>query len=257
MTPQTSLRTTHLLLGVQSLVVILLSINRLSSLTTGYVAPNEFLRWVDLNNMLILPLISTVAFYLLIKQMEIPGLVSTGSTGDFKTSERRLSAMYPSASKPVLALNLLFIVGVYLLAASYGDHEVTNYLHTRFCNPDNGTDLCRIVIFNDDEFSHWVFFTGFVLINVGVMLYQIVFPYPAKIGRGDAALLIGNGVFIGLGVFANLAFEVIGLDLYVVALLAALSFFLFWRRGAQPLFLYYSTAYGLGLVGTFLYKVLA
>lgn len=32
----------HILLGVQSLVIVLLSINRLSSLTTGYVAPNEF-----------------------------------------------------------------------------------------------------------------------------------------------------------------------------------------------------------------------
>ncbi len=231
-----SLRTTHLLLGVQSLVIILLSINRLSSLTLNYVAPNEFLRWVDLNNMLILPLISTVAFFLLIKHMEIPGPARDGRTHT--------------------ALNLLFIIGVYLLAASYGDHEVTNYLHHRFCLPDDGTPLCRIVIFNDDEFSHWVFFTGFVLINVGVMLYHIVFPYRPKLTRGDVAWLMLNGVFIGTGIFANLAFEVIGLDLYVVALLAALSFFLLWRKGHQPLFVYYATAYGLGLVATFLYKIL-
>ncbi len=133
---------------------------------------------------------------------------------------------------------------------------MTNYLHVRFCDPDDGSALCRIIIFNDDEFSHWVFFTGFVLINVGVMLYQVVFPYPAKVGKRDAALLIGNGVFIGLGVFANLAFEVIGLDLYVVSLLAALSFYLLWRKGAQPLFVYYATAYGLGLAATFLFKLL-
>ena len=235
MNPSRSLTRIHLLLGVQSLVVILLSINRLSNLTTGYVAANEFLRWVDLNNMLILPLISTVAFYLLIKHVEIPGPTRNGRTHT--------------------ALNLLFIVGVYLLAASYGDHEVTNYLHVRFCEPDDGSTLCRIVIFNDDEFSHWVFFTGFVLINAGVMLYQVIFPHPAKIGRGDVALLVANGVFIGAGIFANLAFEVIGLDLYVVALLAALSFYLLWRRGAQPLFVYYATAYGLGLLATFLYLI--
>lgn len=241
MKPSPSLRTTHLLLGVQSLVVILVSINRLSRLTTGYVAPNEFLRWVDLNNMLILPLISTVAFYLLSKHMEIPGSARDGRVHT--------------------ALNLLFIVGVYLLAASYGDHEVTNYLHQRFCLPDNNalggpsSALCRIVIFNDDEFSHWVFFTGFVLINAGVMLYQVVFPYPTKLGRGDIVGLMINGLFIGAGIFANLAFEVIGLDLYVVALLAVLSFYLLWRKGAQPLFVYYATAYGLGLVATFLYKL--
>src|SRR5690349_11195868 len=60
----------HGLLAVQSVVIILLSINRLSTLTLGYVAPNEFLRWVDFNNMLILPLISLVAFYLLKKHLQ-------------------------------------------------------------------------------------------------------------------------------------------------------------------------------------------
>lgn len=52
----------------------------------------------------------------------------------------------------------------------------------------------------------------------------------------------------------RVAFEVIGLDLYIVALLAALALGLLWRRGQQPLFIYYSTAYGLGLVATALYK---
>jgi hypothetical protein len=42
------LRPVHRLLGVQSLVVVLVSVNRLGSWTDGYVARNEFLRWVDL-----------------------------------------------------------------------------------------------------------------------------------------------------------------------------------------------------------------
>jgi hypothetical protein len=231
-----SLKRTHLLLSIQSLVVILLSINRLSTLTLGYVAPNEFLRWVDFNNMLILPLISAAASYLLIRDME--------------------GAEPAPRGRASLWLGLGFVAGVYLLAASYGDHEVTNYLHVRFCLPDDASDLCRIIIFNDDEFSHWVFFAGFVLINAAVMLYQLAFPYTGQLRRGDTALLIGNGVFIGLGIFANLAFEVIGLDLYVVALLAAFSCYLLWRRGRQPLFIYYSAAYGLGLAATFLYKLI-
>ena len=36
-------------------VVVLVSVNRLSALTLSYVAPNQFLRWVDLINMLPLP----------------------------------------------------------------------------------------------------------------------------------------------------------------------------------------------------------
>jgi len=99
----------HTLLGVQSLVAILVSINRLGTWTLGYVLPNEFLRWVDFNNMLVLPLISVVASYLLKKTIE------------YDSPQRE--------SGPHIAWNLVFIVGLYLLAASYGDHEVTNYLH--------------------------------------------------------------------------------------------------------------------------------
>lgn len=228
----------HALLAAQSVIVILVSINRLSALTLGYVAPNEFLRWVDLNNMLILPLASLVAFYLLKKQMEASGPALNGRWH--------------------FALNLAFIVGVYLLGASYGDHEVTNYLHARFCPNDEANTLCNIIIFNDDEFSHWVFFTGFVLVNAALMFLQVIFPHPAKLTTGDKLLLALNGLFIGAGIFANLAFEVIGLDLYVVALLAVIAALLLWRRGPrpQPLLLYYTVAYGLGLAATFVYKLI-
>ena len=70
----------------------------------------------------------------------------------------------------------------------------------------------------------------------------------------DSSLLLGNGFFVALGIFANLAFEQIGLDLYIVALLACLAAGLWWRYGRQPLFLYYVIAYWVGLIGTVLYK---
>jgi hypothetical protein len=228
---------THALLTVQSIVIVLLSINRLSTLTTGYVAENEFLRWVDLNNMLVLPLISLIAFYLLKKHLEYDSPAREG------TWHR--------------ALGLTFIVGAYLLGAGYGDHEVTNYLHVRFCLEDQASPLCRIIIYNDDEFSHLVFFAGFVLTNAALLLIQDLFPHPERLAPRDVALVVLNGVFIGLGVFANLAFEEIGLDLYVVALLAVLALALLWRRGRQPLMIYYTTAYWLGLVGTAAYKLFA
>jgi hypothetical protein len=233
-TVEPSLGWIHLLLLVQSVDVILVSINRLSTLTTGYVSANEFLRWVDFNNMLVLPLISMVAFYLVKKQIEYDSPARDGRWH--------------------LALNLIFLIGVYLLAASYGDHEVTNYLHIRFCAADETNVLCRIVIFNDDEFSHWVFFTGFVMVNAAVMFLQILFPYRGTVTTRDWAFLVINGLFIALGIFANLAFEVIGLDLYVVAILAVLALALLWRRGPQPLVIYYATAYTIGLIATAIYK---
>ena len=221
----------HLLLAVQSVVAILVSINRLGTWTLGYVLPNEFLRWVDFNNMLILPLISLVAFYLLKKTIEYNSPAREG--------------------RAHIAWNLVFIVGLYLTAASYGDHEVTNYLHVRFCDPDPGSDLCRIIIFNDDEFGHWVFFTGFVMVNGALLILQNIFPYGDQLTSADVGLLSFNALFLGAGILANLGFEEIGLDLYVVALLAILSAYLLWRRGRQPLFIYYAVAYWLGLIASF------
>ena len=88
-------------------------------------------------------------------------------------------------------------------------------------------------------------------------MWQALFPRDERLVLKDVLLLSLNGVFIGAGIFANLAFEQIGLDLYVVALLACLALGLLWRRGAQPLFVYYSVAYSLGLAATGLYKLMA
>jgi len=207
-----------MLLSVQSLVAILVSFNRLGTWTLGYVLPNEFLRWVDFNNMLVLPLISLVAFYLLKKTIE------------YASPERE--------GRVHMTVNLVFIVGIYLLAASYGDHEVTNYLHVRFCLNDSASDLCSIVIFNDDEFSHWIFFTGFVMMNSALLFLQNIFPHKKELSIKDIGLLIFNSLFLGAGIVANLGFEEIGLDLDVVALLAMISTYFLWRRGTQPLFIY-------------------
>lgn len=229
------MRRIHSLLTVQTVVVILLSVNRLSSLTLGYVAPNEFLRWVDFHNLLTLPLISLIAFYLLKATLE-------------GAHAARHSRFYH-------VVGLLFFVGIYLYGAGYGAHEVTNYLHTRFCLGATPSDICSIVIFNDDEFSHWVWFAGFAFINAALLFTQALFQQEQPAMRSDLAWLVVNGLFIALGIFANLAFEAIGLDLYVVLLLALLSIGAWWRYGRQPLFVYYTTAYGVGLVATAVAKL--
>jgi len=218
----------HSLLAVQSVVAILVSINRLGTWTLGYVLPNQFLRWVDFNNMLVLPLISLVAFYLLKKTIEYDSPMREGRNH--------------------LIINLVFIIGVYLLGASYGDHEITNYLHGRFCLTDSTSDVCRIVIFNDDEFGHWIFFTGFVMMNAALLYLQNLFPHKEQLTAKDIPLLIVNSIFLGAGILANLGFEEIGLDLYVVLLLALISTYFLWKRGRQPLFIYYTSAYWFGLV---------
>ena len=58
-----------------------------------------------------------------------------------------------------------------------------------------------------------------------------------------------------MGIFANLGFEALGLDLYVVLGLAVLAGWLLWRNGRQPLLVYYAVAYGVGLVLTAVYRL--
>jgi len=225
----------HILLGIQSIIGILVSLNRLGPWTLGYVLSNQFLRWVDLNNIL-LSLASLVALYLLKKTIEYDSPPREGGKH--------------------LAWNLVFIVGVFITAASYGDHELTNYLHQRFCSTETTSDLCRIIIFNDDEFSHWVFFTGFVMVNTAILFLQNIFPYREKISSSDIALLTLNALFLGAAILANLGFEEIGLDLYIVTLLALISTYLLWRRGRQPMFIYYTIAYWLGLMTSLIAQAL-
>ena len=232
MGPEISLKRLHAFLAVQTVVIVLGSINRLGTLTLGHVSSNEFLRWVDLVNMLPLPLLSLAGFFLLKRELET-------RYGQGRGAEARWEP----------ALQLVFLLGAYLLGVSYGIHEVTNYFHTRFCAGDRSS-LCRIVVFHDDEFSHWLFFAGFVMTNAALMFLQVVFPYGGEIRRGDRALIVFNALFIAAGIFANLAFEEIGLDLFVVALLAVVALYLMRRKGPQPLVVYYSVAYALGLVLT-------
>jgi hypothetical protein len=225
-----SRRRLHLLLSIQSGIIVLLSINRLSDATTRFVADNEFLRWVDLDN-LILAGATLITSYLLIRHLE------------YDTPRRDGTAHR--------ALGLAFLVGVCLYAASYGNHEVTNYLNVRFCGETIGvgSPACEIIAYHDDQFSHFLFFAGFTIINVAIMLTQVVFPDDRPSRAADTALLTVNALVVGAGIIANLGFEEIGVDLYVVAAVAILAVILLVRQPAQPLLRYYTIAFVVGLAG--------
>jgi hypothetical protein len=216
---------TRRLLAAQSGLIVLLSINRLGSFTHGFVAANQFLRWVELVNLL-LSLAGVVVTYLLLR------------------------AVQPAADR---LLDLTFVVGVWLYAAGYGDHETTNYLHERFC-PEPATDLCRIIAYHDDTFSHLLFFAGFIVLAVVVMAAQARHPDPRPLTRADHLSIVLNGLVVAAAVVANLAFEPVGLDLYVVAIVAATSIALLVRHRAQLILRCYTLAFTVGLLAAALIK---
>jgi hypothetical protein len=218
---------------VQSILLVLASINRLTDLTAGYAAPNQFLPWRAVIDMLVLPLASVIAIDLLRRTIRTDSL-ARGERAD-------------------TMLGLTFTVGVYLLAAGYGNHEVTNYLRLRYC-PEPTDQLCTIIIYNDNHFSHMVFFTGFVLVATSVMLLPVLFPLPPVTGWQVVPLGI-NAAVIGAAMFANLAFEEVGIDLAVVAVLALIAAALWWRHPREPLFVYYALAWWSGLLATGIFKL--
>ena len=214
----TDRRRIHLLLAVNSLLIVVVSVNRLSSLTLAFVAPNQFLRWTDLLN-LVLGYGAVLVTYLLLRA------VHSGSNR---------------------SLDLAFVCGSYLYAVGYGDHEVTNYLHGRFC-PDTTSDLCRIITVNDDGFSHLLFFAGFIALAAVVMVAQATYPDPRSPSVPDTASAVVNGLFVAASVVANLAFEHTGIDLYVVGVTAVLAVILLIRHPQQILLRYYAVAFVPGL----------
>lgn len=94
------------------------------------------------------------------------------------------------------------------------------------------------------------------MVNTAILFLQNIFPYREKILSSDIALLALNALFLGAAILANLGFEEIGLDLYVVTLLALISTYLLWQRGRQPMFIYYTIAYWLGLITSLIAQIL-
>ncbi len=87
------------------------------------------------------------------------------------------------------------------------------------------------------------------------MLTQVAYPTRAELHLGDDLLIAVNALFIGAGIFANLAVEEIGMDLYVVAIVAAFALVLLWRRPRLPILRYYTIAYLVGLMATAVAKL--
>jgi hypothetical protein len=220
-----SLRRLHVLLAVQSLLLVLASVNRLWDATDVAILPHGALRLVDVLNLLVLAPASVLAFQLLLEHV-----------------------LRGAPDRARRALRVAFVAAVYLFAASYGMHEAADYLHARFC-PSPGP-LCGIVGYQDDQLSHLLFFAGFAGIAATLLAAQAAAPESGPVRGRDRALVLVNAALVAAAIVANLAFEDIGLDLFVVAAVAVLALVLLLRRGPRPLILYYASAYTAGLLVT-------
>jgi uncharacterized membrane protein YhdT len=235
------MRRLHYILTGLTLVIVVLSLNRLTGWAIGYLQPHDFLRWLDFNAMLLIPIATVALYYLLMRDVRGHGRFRSG--------------------RWMVGLELVFITGVVLYAVSSGDHETTNYFHERFC-ADQMTSprLCAAIIYHDDTFSHWLYYAGVVLLSVALLGIERLRPrIVAMRGRDLAAVLVNAGL-IAAGIFANLAFEPARIDLVAFTVLAvvAVGALITARNwaGRLPVTVYMAAAYGAGLVATGAYKLL-
>ncbi len=164
-----------------------------------------------------------------------------------------------AGAKLFLGLELLLLTGIYLCAAGSGDHEVTNYLNTRFCAGGKAQSMiCQAIIYNDDEFSHYIYYAGFIFMNIALMFIEYKSPRLKPIAKKDIYYIGINSFFIALGIFANLAFEEIGIDLWVFGVVMVLSLGLLFKGNNKPktlpITIYFAISYTLGVLATFIYK---
>jgi hypothetical protein len=229
-----ALRPVHLLLAAQSAVLVLASVNRLWDATDADGLPNGSLRVVDVLNLFVLAPASALILYLLLE---------------------RVLADVPSRARR--RLRLAFVGAVYLFALSYGMHEPADFVHAEFCGGANGGGaLCDAVEYHDDELSHFVFFVGLAGMNAVLLLAQAASTgVGVAMARRDRTLVLANASIIALAIVANLGFEAIGLDLFVVAAVAGLAFWLLRGYGQRALIVYFAWAYGVGLAVTLAVRI--
>jgi hypothetical protein len=239
---QAKVKRLHYILTGLTLVIVAVSLNRLTHLTTGYLQPHEFLRWLDINGMVIIPLATIILYYLLMKNIRGNGQFYGG--------------------RVLLWLELIFTAGMALYAISGGNHEPMNYLNGRFCaEPSAHGQLCEAVRYHDDVFSHWLYYAGVILVTLALLGIERLRPNVASIHKHDLWFILVNAGLIAAGIFANLAFEPAALDMGAFAILTLLSVGFLTTApvwiGRLPVTIYFATAYGVGFVATLMFKLVA
>jgi hypothetical protein len=148
------------------------------------------------------------------------------------------------------------VAALYLYAASYGMHEPADFVHATFCGDDAEGRLCESVAYHDDTLSHGLFFVGLVALDVVLLLAQAAAAGAgAELAGSNRTIVIANASIVAIAIVANLGFEPIGLDLVVVALVAALAVYLLHRCGPRALIVYFAWAYVAGLAATLAVKL--
>jgi hypothetical protein len=220
------------LFWLNSLVVVLITIERFSRTTRVVLAPHSFLSLHQLIQTVVLILASSVLAMLLFWE----------TSGHLKALPGR-SAVW---------LSVLFIAGTYLYGAGESLHELASYLLDARCDADHPVgDLCGGLFVNTFYTGNILFFVGAALIT-GVPIIAERLNENPDLRRPGTLPLILNAVVYSLTVVAYAAFDtvLVGLVFAVVMLIFTAVLWLPIRRSASryPVATYWFITYLLGAV---------
>jgi hypothetical protein len=229
----------HLLFTLNSLVVVIVSVERFSVTARISLPPHSFLRLHEALQMglifLFTVIIATLFFWEISKHLRGLG------------------------GKAAPWLLVVFVVGIYYYATGNGVHELASFAFNAYCDVDHPQgDLCGGLFFNDYYTGNATFFLGAFLFGASLLLIERMNPREA-FGRVDLALIAINGAVYALTVVAYAGFDrvLVGV-IYTVATLAfTLAVFLSVRsRYRQFPFITYSTvAYTLGAAASLVVRL--
>jgi hypothetical protein len=217
---------------LNSLVVLLVTVERFSRTTRAVLSPHAFLSLHQLIQTVVLILASVVLSLLLFWE----------ASGHFA----------PLRGRRTVWLSALFTAGVYLFGAGEGLHELASYLLGSRCDADHPVgDLCGGLFVNDFYTGNIIFFVGAALITAIPIIAERLQPR-SDFTRAALASLIINAVVYAFTVVAYAAFDavLVGLVFALVMLAFTVTMWLPVRRNAlrYPVATYSVITYVLGAV---------
>ncbi len=179
----------HFLFSLNSLVVVLVSIERFSFTTHILLQPYQFLRLHEAVQITVLILATAIIPFFLLKEV----------TDNF--------SLLTKGKKSNLFLGVLFLAGIYLYASGNAFHELASFTLNQYCNVSTlSSPLCQGLFFNDYYTGNVLYFVGAFLFTIALILLEVAQPH-LEMTRRDIWLLLPNCLIYALAIVAYAGFD--------------------------------------------------
>lgn len=209
----------HILFSLNSLVVVLVSIERFSFTTHVLLQPYQFLRLHEAIQIVVLILATAIIPFFLFQEV----------TGNF--------SLLAKGKKHSMLLGVVFIAGLYFYASGNAFHELASFILNQYCDVNRVSgQLCAGLFFNDYYTGNVLYFIGAFLFTLALVLLEISQPR-ILMTRRDLWLLVPNCLIYALAIVAYAGFDrvLVGLIYALLTTLVVSGILLKYRKEVRSL----------------------